>query len=246
MEILRGSPALSVFRTNKLLSQCHDLNLPIAKLYAEYVHLIDVSHTLNSEEQEKLIQLLQYGPRITHQDIKGHLLLVIPRFGTISPWSSKATDIAHNCGLNKINRIERGIAYHIEATSVLTPEQVHTFQSLIHDRMMEIVVDDFQKAETLFTKQQPKPVKTVDVLERGKVALEEANIQLGLALEQDEIDYLLNAFTELKRNPNDVELYMFAQANSEHCRHKIFNADWIIDGQAQPKSLFKMIINTFE
>ncbi|QIQ21093.1 phosphoribosylformylglycinamidine synthase [Zophobihabitans entericus] len=246
MEILRGSPALSVFRTNKLLSQCHDLNLPIAKLYAEYVHLIDVSHTLNSEEQAKLIQLLQYGPRITHQDIKGHLLLVIPRFGTISPWSSKATDIAHNCGLNKINRIERGIAYHIEATSVLTPEQVHTFQSLIHDRMMEIVVDDFQKAATLFTKQQPKPVKTVDVLGRGKVALEEANIQLGLALAQDEIDYLLNAFTELKRNPNDVELYMFAQANSEHCRHKIFNADWIIDGQAQPKSLFKMIKNTFE
>ena len=170
--------------------------------------------------------------------------LVVPRFGTISPWASKATDIAHNCGLQSVARIERGLAYHVKGDLDANARQ--RVAALLHDRMTEMVLEQFDAAEGLFAHTQPKPFDRVDILSGGRAALEEANQTLGLALAEDEIDYLVQSFTELKRNPSDVELMMFAQANSEHCRHKIFNASWDIDGQAQDKSLFGMIKNTFE
>jgi phosphoribosylformylglycinamidine synthase len=245
MEILRGSPALSAFRINKLLSRCQDAHLPVSDIYAEYVHFADVSAPLNSDEQTKLQRLLKYGPSLAEHAPAGRLLLVTPRPGTISPWSSKATDIAHNCGLSQVLRLERGLAFYVQAPS-LTDAQWRQLGALLHDRMMETLFDRFEDAEALFAQHQPAPVQSVDILGEGRSALEAANTKLGLALAQDEIDYLMNAFTSLGRNPTDIELYMFAQANSEHCRHKIFNADWVIDGQEQPKSLFKMIKNTFE
>ncbi|CAI1081819.1 Phosphoribosylformylglycinamidine synthase [Serratia entomophila] len=245
MEILRGSPALSAFRITKLLSRCQDAQLPVSDIYAEYVHFADVSAPLSAEEHAKLQRLLRYGPSLAEHAPAGRLLLVTPRPGTISPWSSKASDIAHNCGLKQVVRLERGLAFYVKAPA-LTESQWQQLAALLHDRMMEIVFSELQQAEQLFAHHQPAPYQAVDVLGEGRSALEQANVRLGLALAQDEIDYLLNAFTGLGRNPTDIELYMFAQANSEHCRHKIFNADWIIDGEQQPKSLFKMIKNTFE
>ncbi|HHU1585131.1 TPA: phosphoribosylformylglycinamidine synthase, partial [Escherichia coli] len=245
MEILRGSPALSAFRINKLLARFQAARLPVHNIYAEYVHFADLNAPLNDDEHAQLERLLKYGPALASHAPQGKLLLVTPRPGTISPWSSKATDIAHNCGLQQVNRLERGVAYYIEA-GTLTNEQWQQVTAELHDRMMETVFFALDDAEQLFAHHQPTPVTSVDLLGQGRQALIDANLRLGLALAEDEIDYLQDAFTKLGRNPNDIELYMFAQANSEHCRHKIFNADWIIDGEQQPKSLFKMIKNTFE
>ena len=245
MEILRGSPALSAFRITKLLARFQAANLPVSNIYAEYMHFAELSAPLGDEEQTRLASLLTYGPHLSSHTPAGKLLLVTPRPGTISPWSSKATDIAHNCGLQQVVRLERGVAYYVQA-GTLNADQWQQVAAELHDRMMESVFDSLQEAENLFAHHQPAPVASVDMLGQGRSALEEANRRLGLALAEDEIDYLLDAFTALNRNPNDIELYMFAQANSEHCRHKIFNADWIIDGEQQPKSLFKMIKNTFE
>ncbi len=247
MRILRGSPALSKFRVNKLLELCHELNLPITGIYAEFVHFADLTADLDASEIEKLEKLLTYGPTIEEHKPEGLLLLTTPRPGTISPWSSKSTDIARNCGLAKIARLERGTAYYVETSETLTSSQLIELKSILHDRMMEVVFTDFDSVAALFSVAEPVPYKEIDLLGGGRKALEEANTTLGLALAEDEIDYLLESFTEkLKRNPTDIELMMFAQANSEHCRHKIFNADWIIDGVKQEKSLFKMIKNTFE
>ncbi len=243
MEILHGAPALSEFRIKKLLSSFAEKGLKISSIYAEYVHFANVSETLNDSEKEVLAKLLTYGPHITERELKGSLYLVVPRPGTISPWSSKATDIVHNCGISKIERLERGIAYYVEGEDA---SKIEDISPVIHDRMMEYVFTSLNDAEKLFKQADPKPLTSVDILGRGREALEEANVALGLALSSDEIDYLVNSFTTLGRNPNDVELYMFAQANSEHCRHKVFNADWVIDGVKQPKSLFKMIKNTYE
>ena len=245
MEILRGSPALSAFRINKLLARFQAARLPVHNIYAEYVHFADLNAPLNDDEHAQLERLLKYGPALASHAPQGKLLLVTPRPGTISPWSSKATDIAHNCGLQQVNRLERGVAYYIEA-GTLTNEQWQQVTAELHDRMMETVFFALDDAEQLFAHHQPTPVTSVDLLGQGRQALIDANLRLGLALAEDEIDYLQDAFTKLGRNPNDIELYMFAQANSEHCRHKIFNADWVIDGEQQPKSLFKMIKNTFE
>lgn len=245
MEILRGSPALSAFRINKLLARFQAAQLPVSNIYAEYVHFADVNDRLNDEELTRLQRLLKYGPVLSSHTPSGKLLLVTPRPGTISPWSSKATDIAHNCDLAKINRLERGVAWYVEA-STLTEAQWASVAAELHDRMMETVFTAEADAAQLFEHNQPAPVQSVDLLGEGRQALIDANVRLGLALAEDEIDYLQDAFTRLGRNPNDIELYMFAQANSEHCRHKIFNADWVIDGEQQPKSLFKMIKNTFE
>ncbi|MET3704790.1 phosphoribosylformylglycinamidine synthase [Citrobacter sp. UYEF32] len=245
MEILRGSPALSAFRINKLLARFQAARLPVSNIYAEYVHFADVNDRLNEEELTRLQRLLKYGPNLSSHTPTGKLLLVTPRPGTISPWSSKATDIAHNCDLGKINRLERGVAYYVEA-STLNEAQWASVAAELHDRMMETVFTAEADAARLFEHHQPAPVQSVDLLGEGRQALIDANVRLGLALAEDEIDYLQDAFSRLGRNPNDIELYMFAQANSEHCRHKIFNADWVIDGEQQPKSLFKMIKNTFE
>lgn len=245
MEILRGSPALSAFRITRLLALFAEKQLPVTDIYAEYMHFADLSAPLSDSEQGKLSSLLKYGPSLTEHDPFGKLILVTPRPGTISPWSSKATDIAHNCGLTQVKRIERGIAYYVQGDA-LTQAQWHEVIALLHDRMMETIFSSFEQADALFAHQQPAPMKTIDIINGGREALATANTEMGLALADDEIDYLQAAFTGLKRNPTDVELYMFAQANSEHCRHKIFNADWVIDGEEQPKSLFKMIKNTFE
>ena len=246
MEILRGSPALSEFRVNKLLERCRELELPVSGIYAEFMHFADVSAPLNADEQSKLESLLTYGPTIAEHEPTGLLLLVTPRPGTISPWSSKSTDIAHNCALAQVKRLERGTAYYVDTTAELSAEQLAALKGLIHDRMMEVVFTELEAASALFAQAEPAPVQCVDILAGGRKALEEANVNLGLALAEDEIDYLVENFTKLGRNPNDIELMMFAQANSEHCRHKIFNADWTIDGVDQEKSLFKMIKNTYE
>lgn len=245
MEILRGSPALSAFRITKLLARFQDTHLPVSDIYAEYVHFADVSTPLAADEKARLQRLLKYGPSLAEHTPEGRLILVTPRPGTISPWSSKATDIAHNCDLPQVLRLERGLAFYVKAPQ-LTDAQWSLLAALLHDRMMEVVLSDLNQAEQLFAHHQPAPLQSVDVLGEGRDALDKANRKLGLALADDEIDYLLAAFETLGRNPNDIELYMFAQANSEHCRHKIFNADWIIDGEQQPKSLFKMIKNTME
>lgn len=243
MEILRGAPALSEFRVNKLLENFAAKGVNVTSVYAEYVHFAKLNAPLSDQQRDTLNKLLTYGPHITEHETKGMLFVVTPRPGTISPWSSKATDIAHNCGLTNIARLERGVAYYIEGACENCKE---TIKSLIHDRMMEHVFMSLDEAEVLFSSQDPKPLTSVDILGHGREALEKANIDLGLALSADEIDYLIKSFTALGRNPNDVELYMFAQANSEHCRHKVFNASWVIDGKPQEKSLFKMIKNTYE
>lgn len=246
MKILRGSPALSEFRVKKLLELCREQGLPVTGIYAEFMHFADLTSDLDATELTKLEKLLTYGPTIEEHEPEGLLLLVTPRPGTISPWSSKSTDIANNCGLDKVKRLERGTAYYVESEAELTGEQVEAVKALIHDRMMEAVFTDLDAVDALFAVAEPAPHTVVDVLGGGRKALEEANVSLGLALAEDEIDYLVESFNTLGRNPNDIELMMFAQANSEHCRHKIFNADWTIDGVDQDKSLFKMIKNTYE
>ena len=244
MLILRGAPALSAFRLDKLLTRAREQGLALTSLYAEFVHFAEVDGSLDEAQMARLQRLLRYGPRLEAHEPAGSLLLVVPRPGTISPWASKATDIAHNCGLANIQRIERGIAYYAEPA--LSDMQWQQLAALIHDRMVEAVLPALDSAEALFAHHQPAPLRSVDIQQGGREALAQANIDMGLALAEDEIDYLVASFNQLGRNPNDIELYMFAQANSEHCRHKIFNAEWTIDGVKQPKSLFKMIKNTYE
>ncbi len=244
MLILRGAPALSAFRHGKLLAQLTEKVPAVSGLYAEFAHFAEVSGALGAEEQQVLTRLLKYGPSVPVQEPAGRLFLVVPRFGTISPWSSKASDIAHNCGLEKIQRLERGIAYYVQGE--LSDSDAELVAAALHDRMTQLVLGRFEEAANLFSHAQPKPLTAVDVLGGGRAALEKANVELGLALAEDEIDYLVQAFSGLGRNPHDIELMMFAQANSEHCRHKIFNASWDIDGESQDKSLFGMIKNTYQ
>ncbi|WP_426417149.1 phosphoribosylformylglycinamidine synthase [Aestuariirhabdus sp. LZHN29] len=243
---LRGAPALSEFRANKLLTLLQALVPEVSAVYAEYLHFADLDAPISAQQREVLERLLRYGPAIPAHEPSGQLLLVVPRPGTISPWSSKASDIAHNCGLEVVRRIERGIAYFIDADTPLNPQQQQRLLPALHDRMTEAVFGDTQEVAALFSKAEPAPMARVDVLEGGREALAAANRSLGLALAEDEIDYLVENFQRMGRNPSDVELMMFAQANSEHCRHKIFNASWDIDGQAQEKSLFAMIRNTHQ
>jgi phosphoribosylformylglycinamidine synthase len=248
MLILRGAPAFSEFRLNKILNNCLVDGLKISAIYAEYVHFADVEDTLDDSEMAVLKRLLTYGPAIPAHEPSGQLLVVVPRPGTISPWSSKATDIAHNCGLDKVKRLERGIAFYLqsEPAASLSDAELERAKAYIHDRMIEAVLPSLEAAKVLFRREDPRPLHRVDIMSGGRDALVQANSELGLALAEDEIDYLVDRFTALGRNPTDVELMMFAQANSEHCRHKIFNASWTIDGEDQPLSLFKMIKNTYE
>lgn len=244
MLILRGAPALSAFRHGKLLEQLSQKVPAVTGLYAEFAHFADVVGELTADQQQVLGRLLKYGPSVPVQEPSGRLFLVVPRLGTISPWASKASDIAHNCGLQAIQRLERGIAYYVAGN--LSDADAALIAAELHDRMTQRVLGQLEQAADMFSHAQPKPMTSVDILGGGRDALAKANIDLGLALAEDEIDYLVNAFQGLKRNPNDIELMMFAQANSEHCRHKIFNASWDIDGQAQEKSLFGMIKNTYQ
>ncbi len=242
---LRGAPALSTFRRTRLLADLQSAVPAVSGLYAEFMHFAEVGEALSAGEQQVLESILRYGPTQAVEEPRGQLLLVVPRPGTISPWSSKATDIAHNCGLAQVKRLERGIAYYIQAAASLDASRLQDLAARLHDRMVEAVLTDLNDASCLFRVEDPRPLTTVDILGGGRAALATANKTLGLALAEDEIDYLVASFTELQRNPTDVELMMFAQANSEHCRHKIFNADWVIDGEAQSHSLFKMIKNTY-
>ena len=241
----RGSPALSPFRLKKLLAVLRQQVPAITDVYAEFIHFVD--GRLTTHDREILDRLLHYGSSTPQRHLSGEpIFLVTPRHGAISPWSSKATDIAHNCGLSHVRRIERGVAFYLESTQALTAPDLSRLQPLLHDRMTEAALTLSDDPTMLFTQSEPASLTTVDLISDGREALTTANRKLGMALSDDEIDYLLDCFTRLKRNPTDVELMMFAQANSEHCRHKIFNADWIIDGVKQPCSLFAMIRNTHE
>jgi phosphoribosylformylglycinamidine synthase len=240
---LRGSPALSEFRKHKLLGQLRERVPGVVRISADYLHVVELEERLDAGQREILEQLLSYGPAQQTGEVAGVSLVVVPRPGTISPWSSKATDIVHNCGLLSVRRVERGIVYTLEMRdgTELTDADYDTVMTLIHDRMTEAVLFDISDSDALFRHAEPAPFETIDVLGGGRDALEAAKTRLGLALSADEIDYLAENFAMLERNPVDVELMMFAQANSEHCRHKIFNASWNIDGKPQDKSLFNMI-----
>ena len=247
MLILRGSPALSVFRLQKLLQDITVAGVPARAVAAEFVHVAEVSGELAPAQRGVLEKLLTYGPSRSAAAVEGVGLVVAPRPGTISPWSSKATDIAHICGLTAVTRIERVIAYTVDCGgAVLSEAQRATLVAKLHDRMTQVVFSDLAECAALFRHESPKPMTSVPVLAQGRAALVAANASLGLALAEDEIDYLVKAFTTLGRDPNDIELMMFAQANSEHCRHKIFNATWEIDGTARDRSLFQMIKYTYE
>ena len=245
----QGINALSDFRVQQLLPRLQAIEGKIAGISARFVHLVATDSPADEELKARLAALLSYGEPAAPADADGLLFIVSPRFGTVSPWASKATDIAHNCGL-AIKRIERITEYRLTLKSgffsntALNDAQRDQVAALLHDRMTESVMTDRAQAAGLFTELQGAPLQTIDVLAGGQAALEAANREFGLALAADEIDYLVNAFTQLQRNPTDVELMMFAQANSEHCRHKIFNADFTIDGVPQGISLFGMIRNT--
>jgi phosphoribosylformylglycinamidine synthase len=245
MLTLPGSAALSAFRHEKLLHTLKAHDARVEAVHARFVHFAQTSRELTVAERSVLDALLAYGPRdAASVQSDGQMILVVPRPGTISPWSSKATDIAHVCGLSALERVERGITFAVIASQPLDHASLEQLAGFLHDRMIEAPLFDVDDAKRLFAQGEPRTMVSIDVLGGGRAALVDANASLGLALSDDEIDYLVTSFTMLERNPNDIELMMFAQANSEHCRHKIFNADWIIDGREQPKSLFAMIRNT--
>ena len=251
-----GGNAVSDFKVQQLLPRLQGISDKITGLSARFVHLASFDATPDAATVDRLAQLMRYGEPATEAHVAAEktgapALLVMPRLGTVSPWASKATDIAHNCGLT-LHRVERLVEFRIGLKSgllgkaSLSEDQLRAVADLLHDRMTEAVTTERSQAEALFTELHPAPMEHVDVLGGGRAALEKANTDWGLALADDEIDYLVNAFNGLKRNPTDVELMMFAQANSEHCRHKIFNAQFTIDGVAQDKSLFGMIRHTHQ
>jgi phosphoribosylformylglycinamidine synthase len=246
MLIINGAPAVSESRLAKLLATLRDRVTHVTGLDARYLHFVDVEREPTASERGVLESLLRYGPAAPDARPEGQTLLVVPRFGTVSPWSSKATDIAHVCGLVAVRRIERGVCWWVASEQPLVDADWAAVGALLHDRMTESVLREAAGAAALFSHASPQPVRTVPLLTEGSAALEAANAALGLALSGDEIEYLDVAFRELGRDPTDIELMMFAQANSEHCRHKIFNADWIVDGERSAKSLFGMIRNTHE
>jgi phosphoribosylformylglycinamidine synthase len=244
---LRGRSALSPFRIAKLLAALAATRPghPIAGVFAHFRHFVDVDRPLGERERATLERLLTYGPLGDAADRSDASLLVVPRLGTISPWSSKATDIARHCGLDAVRRIERGIAYAFDLGGrEMNGDDRAALLPIVHDRMTETVLDDAADARLLFAHVEPRPLATIPLRERGVAAIRDANAALGLALSADEIAYVADAFEMLGRDPTDVELTMFAQANSEHCRHKIFNAGWRIDGERCDDTLFAMIRKT--
>ena len=241
---LRGSPVLSPFRAEQALARLRAVAPAVTHVYAEYWHFADLSGPLSEAQQQVLERLLRYGPRLPEEAPAGHLFLVVPRPGTRSPWSSKATDIARHCGLEAVRRLERGTAWFVQCEGPLDGDLRRRLAARLHDRMTEAVLEDPEAAAGLFLAAEPAPPRCVDLLGGGREALAAANREWGLALSDAELDYLVEVFTAAGRNPSDAELMMFAQVNSEHCRHKIFNARWIVDGQEAPHSLFDMIRNT--
>jgi len=243
---LPGRRALSDFRLQKLLTQARKLVPDLTEVRTQYWHFVRVRRALSDAEAAALRALLTYGPASSEEHLADDILLVVPRPGTLSPWASKATDIARQCALEAIERIERGMAFKLRraTASKLTAAQRRALLPLIHDRMTEAVLDSLAAAEVLFHETRPAPLAFVELRARGRAALEAADRRMGLALSEEEIDYLVDYFVRIQRDPTDVELMMFAQANSEHCRHKIFNAEWLIDGKQRPRSLFGMIKQT--
>jgi len=241
---LPGANALSSFRQQRLLASLAEQGVQLDSIEAQYLHFIWSDTALSTHDQEVLASLLTYGqPFIGFNSKQG--AVVIPRFGTVSPWASKATDIARQCGL-QVLRIERGAQFSWKAKKSLTAAQEKIVLAAVHDRMTEAVIQSIDEANALYQILEDRPLSRILVLEQGRAALDKANQELALALSDDEVDYLTENFIHLKRNPSDVELIMFAQANSEHCRHKIFNSSWTIDGDDQERSLFAMIRNTHQ
>ncbi len=236
---LAGGSALSDFRARALLTKLQAVSAKVTGVTARFIHLVATEHSPSSETVRELTEILTYGPEYAGSADAAVRFIVAPRLGTISPWASKATDIVHNCGID-VHRVERVTEYAVEVAS-LTESEYAACAALLHDRMTESVLPDRAAAYALFADRDAERMAHIDVLAHGHEALTRANTEFGLALSEDEIDYLVAAFTGLGRNPTDVELMMFAQANSEHCRHKIFNADFIIDGEPQTESLFGMI-----
>ena len=241
---LPGAPALSQFRLDRLLQTLQAANPRVRAVAARLTHFIDAARDLDEAELELLGKLLTYGPRPRLSEDRGQALLVTPRLGTVSPWSSKATDIARVCGLADVRRLERGTVYFVDATEPLGTCELVTLGALLHDRMVESLWTDTLEPD-LFHVGEPRPLRTVALGRDGQGALARANAEWGLALSTEEIDYLVRAFGALGRDPTDVELMMFAQANSEHCRHKIFNAEFTIDDERMSESLFSMIRSTY-
>ena len=247
MLVLRGCLSLSDFRLSRKLSELQSVCAAVCALRSEFVHFILTSSSPDQQQLKRLEELLEYGvPTDIITADAGVSMIVIPRQGTISPWSSKATDIARNCGLDFVERIERGTCWYLQVNpgEEISPGQMADIRGLIHDRMTESVLDGIADVETTFKAGKRRELSSVALMDQGVAALESANRDMGLALSSDEIDYLADAFNELGRDPHDVELMMFAQANSEHCRHKIFNAGWTIDGKKHSSSLFGMIKKT--
>jgi len=245
MIVKEGPASHSPFKLESLLRRLQSIDQNIDDLGARFIHLIDSKNDPDEEQDRILDSILEYGPDWPFGTDEGFKVFTLPRFGTTSPWSSKATDIAKVCGLTSIEKIERGVVFTLalkDKDSAPSKEAIE----MLYDRMTEVVITDLKQAKEIFSSLEPQPFSDVDILSDGKKALETANIELGLALNNDEIDYLLEQFTKLNRNPTDAELMMFAQANSEHCRHKVFNADWVIDGVDKERSLFQMIKNTYE
>ncbi|HQD96941.1 MAG TPA: phosphoribosylformylglycinamidine synthase [Propionicimonas sp.] len=238
-----GGNALSEFRADALVRRLREASVPVTAVVANYAHWVASGADLDEATAKTVGELLSYGPAAEPSPAAAQIVVVAPRLGTLSPWASKATDIAHSCGV-PIRRVERVTEYHLTTERPLTEADWLTAADLLHDRMTESVFASVNESAALFNERVAEPMAHVDVLGRGRAAIEEANLTFGLALSDDEIDYLVTAFGNLHRNPTDVELTMFAQANSEHCRHKIFNADFIVDGVPQPDSLFGMIRHT--
>ena len=240
-----GGNALSPFRAAALLERLHRAVPTVTGVSARHVHWVASEQPLDEATAATVTKLLTYGPPDAGAASGAHLATVVvaPRLGTLSPWASKATDIAHNCGVD-IRRVERVTEYLVATDEPLTEEQWGALADLLHDRMTEAALPTRADAAALFDEREAEPMERVDVLGRGREAIVEADTAYGLALSDDEVDYLVDAFTGLGRNPSDVELMMFAQANSEHCRHKIFNADFVVDGVVQTRSLFGMIRHT--
>jgi phosphoribosylformylglycinamidine synthase len=242
MRVYKGVAALSDFRKKKLLRQLQTIEPSVTNISAEFIHFVDSEQETSQGTDQILRSLLTYDTPYRGSR-SGELFLVVPRPGTISPWSSKATDIAQNSGLQSVRRIERGTLYYVASEK---PLERRAAGALLHDRMTESVLEGLDQADTMFATTTPRQLVTIDVLKKGAEALKSANTDLGMALADDEIEYLVDAYEKMGRDPSDAELMMFAQVNSEHCRHKVFNADWKINGTKQPKSLFQMIRNTYE
>ena len=256
MLLLTGGFALSDFRKHKLVEQLQASIPGCMGLEARYLHIVNLfpDAALDRDQRRVLDQLLDYGHGVgaptVQQGAEAISRVTVPRIGTISPWATKATDITHHCGLECIERVERGVQWEFFFDAALSSEQRDDFNGLlpglIFDPMTESCLISAAEAIELFHQTEPAPLVSIDILDGGRAALEKADEEFGFALSEPEKEYLVEQFTALDRNPTDVELMMFAQVNSEHCRHKIFNADWRIDGKTRDRSLFGMIRSTHE